>query len=60
MNTDDCNVEDMNILHITECFSLSSVTIIEYRFCLFALDHSPYSRMIWIPTTILILFRRLQ
>ena len=35
MNTDDSNVEDMNILHITECFSLSSLTFIEDRFCLF-------------------------
>ena len=33
MNTDDSNVED--IPHITECFSPSSVTIIEDRFCLF-------------------------
>ena len=35
MNTDDYNVEDMNIHHITECFSLSSVTFIEDRLCLF-------------------------
>ena len=32
MNTDDSNVEDMNIHHITECFSLTSVTFIEDRF----------------------------
>ena len=35
MNTNACSVEDMNMLHITECFSLSSVTFIEDRFCLF-------------------------
>ena len=35
MNTDAFNVEDINIHHITECFSLSSVTFIEDRFCLF-------------------------
>ena len=35
MNTDDSNVENMNIHHITECFPLSSVTSIEDRFCLF-------------------------
>ena len=37
----------MNIPYITECFSLSSVTY-------------PIQEWIWIPTTILILFRRLQ
>ena len=35
MNTDDSNIEDMNVPHTTECFSLSSVTFIEDRFCLF-------------------------
>ena len=35
MNTDSCNVEDMNIPHITECSSLSSVASIEDCFCLF-------------------------
>ena len=35
MNKDACNVEDINIHHITECFSLSSATFIEERFCLF-------------------------
>ena len=61
MNADDSNVNDLNIHHNTECFSLSSVTFIEDRFFVFsAFHHSPYPRMIWIPTTILILFRRLQ
>ena len=58
--TDACNVEDINIPHITECFSSFSVTFIEDRFCLCALDHSPYPRMILILTTIPILLRRLQ
>ena len=35
LKTDDSNVEDMNFPHITECFSLSSVTFIEDRFYLF-------------------------
>ena len=35
MNTADSNVTDMNIHHITECFSSFSVTFIEDRFCLF-------------------------
>ena len=34
MNNADSNVTDMNILHITECFSSFSVTFIEDRFCL--------------------------
>ena len=34
-NIGSSNVTDMNIHHITECFSLSSVTFIVDRFCLF-------------------------
>ena len=65
MNTDDSIVEDMNIPHITECFSQSSVTSIgdrtlEIVFVFFEVDHSRYSRMISILTTSLILFRRPQ
>ena len=33
MNTADSNVTDMNMPHITECFSWFSVTFIEDRFC---------------------------
>ena len=58
MNTDACNVEDVNILHITECLSLSFVASFEDFFVSFALDHSPCAKMIWILTTILILLRR--
>ena len=60
MNTDACSVDDMNIHHITECSSLSSVASIEVFFVFFVPDHSPCARMIWIPTTNLILLRRLQ
>ena len=35
MNTDDSYVKDMNIQHIIECFSLSSVSFIEDRFLSF-------------------------
>ena len=35
MNTDARNVEDINILHITECLSLSFVASFEDCFCLF-------------------------
>ena len=35
MDTDACNVEDINIHHITECLSLSFVACIEDCFCLF-------------------------
>ena len=35
MNTDASNVEDVNILHITECLSLSFVASFEDWFCLF-------------------------
>ena len=35
MNTDACSVEDMNIPHITECSSLSSVASTEDCFCHF-------------------------
>ena len=35
MNTADYNGKDMNIPHITECFSPSSVTFIGDRFCFF-------------------------
>ena len=35
MNTDACNVEDINILHITECLSLSFVASFEDWYCLF-------------------------
>ena len=34
MKADACNVENMNIHHIKECFSPFSVTLIENRFCL--------------------------
>ena len=35
MNTDACNVEDINIHHIEECLSLSFVASFEDWFCLF-------------------------
>ena len=35
MNTDACNVEDINIPHITECLSLSFVASFEDWYCLF-------------------------
>ena len=35
MNTDACNVEDINILHIKECLLLSCVASLENWFCLF-------------------------
>ena len=35
MNTDACNVEDINIHHITEWLSLSFVTSFEDWYCLF-------------------------
>ena len=35
MNTDACNVEDINIHHITECLSLSFVASFEDWFCFF-------------------------
>ena len=45
MNTDASNVEDINILQIIECLSISCITSV----------HSPCARMIWISTTGLIL-----
>ena len=56
MNTDASNVEDINILHITECLSLSFVASFEDWFRLFH-TWSPCARMIWILTTFLILLR---
>ena len=35
MNIDARNVEDINILHITECLTLSFVASFEDCFCLF-------------------------
>ena len=35
VNTDASNVEDINIPHITECSSLSSIASFEHWFCLF-------------------------
>ena len=57
MNTDDCNVEDINTPHITECLSLPFVASFEDCFCLFRTWSSPCARMIWILTTFLILLR---
>ena len=57
MNTNACNVEDINIHHITECLSLSFVALLRIDSASFAFDHSPCARMIWILTTFLILLR---
>ena len=55
MNTDACNVEDMNIPQIIERLLLSCVASWRIGPESFALDHSPCARMTWILTTCLIL-----
>ena len=46
MNTDVCNVEDINILHIKERLLLSPLHLLRIGPGSFALDHSPCARMI--------------
>ena len=48
MNTDACNFEDINIHHITECLSLSSIASFEDWYCLFRTWSCTCARMIWI------------
>ena len=55
MNTDARNIEDIKIpqlQHVRRCLLLHLLRIV---FAFVALDHTPCARMIWIPTTILIL-----
>ena len=49
MNTDACNVEEINIHHITECLSMNLLHLLRIVFAFFALDHSPCARMIFGP-----------
>ena len=57
MNTDVCNVEDINIPISQSVCRCLSLRLLRIGTASLSLDHAPCARMIWISTTFLILLR---